>query len=120
MTKPGTVFTVITAAVLLTVVILLIPPISEAIREKQRYADFNSYTKLGSEAYFEKDYAGAYRAFADAYDSLIPENDADLAKKADACLLAADCQTQIGDTDGAIGTLMRGYEDTEKPLFTRS
>ena len=78
MTKQKTVFAVIIAAVLLTSAVLLINPISEMVHENEKYANFDRYTKLGSACYFEKDYAGAYDAFMDAYDSLHPENDADL------------------------------------------
>ena len=104
---------ILICAVVLSVGALLAKPISDRIRESNRYAEFEKHSTIGSQAYFEKDYARAYEAFVAAYDALTAENDNDLAKKADACRLAAECQTNLGDTDGAILTLQRGYDDTQ-------
>ena len=91
MTKRKTVIVVILAAILLISAVPLSRLIVGQVQKKQKYADFDRHIERGSALFFDRDYANAYNAFMDAYDSLIPENDDDLAKKAEACLLAADC-----------------------------
>mgnify|MGYP003291596535 CR=1 FL=1 len=85
MTKQKTILIAIISAALLLTALLLAAPISNGIRQKQKYAEFDSHVERGSKAFLEQDYSAAYDAFMDAYDSLpadaAAETEDELAKK---------------------------------------
>ena len=81
MTKQKTILIAIISAALLLTALLLAAPISNAIRQKQKYADFDSHVERGSKAFLEQDYSAAYDAFMDAYDSLPADTAAETAAK---------------------------------------
>ena len=113
MTKTRKTAAIILAAILLIAVILCAKPIAEHIAYKLRYHVWEDHLERAGEAFWIlTDYETAYKEASAAYDSLKTETPVDIGLKASTCLFLADVLEALGDDDGLLSVLERGYADT--------